>query len=57
MGWCSNALVSLRRFSKNHVDVLVTNANEGKKWRFMGFYGVPFANERLDTWNLLCRLA
>ncbi|KAA3461183.1 reverse transcriptase [Gossypium australe] len=43
----------LQSFSKRHIDVLVNDQNDEIQWRFTGFYGSPYAQDREESWNLL----
>ena len=44
--------VDVETSSLNHIDALI---NRGKEdgWRFMGFYGDPARQRRMELWNLL----
>ena len=44
--------VDVETSSLNHIDALI---NRGKEdgWRFMGFYGDPARQRRMESWNLL----
>ncbi|KAA3473246.1 reverse transcriptase [Gossypium australe] len=46
LAWKEDIKVTLRSFSRNHIDVM----------RFTGFYGSLYANCKNDTWALLRRL-
>lgn len=48
--------LSLRSFSKAHIDVEVEEEAERVKWRFMDFYGSPVEQDRRETWDLLRHL-
>ncbi|KAA3472831.1 reverse transcriptase [Gossypium australe] len=50
------AEVILRSFSKNHINVMVKEENTTKEWRFTGFYGSPYVNNKNASWNLLKKL-
>ncbi|KAH1092362.1 hypothetical protein J1N35_019619 [Gossypium stocksii] len=39
--WREGCLVTLRSFSRNHIDTLIEYDPNGHSWRFMGFYGHP----------------
>ncbi|KAA3474108.1 reverse transcriptase [Gossypium australe] len=56
LAWKSEASITLQNFSRRHIDVLVSKQNDEQQWRFTGFYGSPYAQEREDSWNLLRRL-
>lgn len=52
--WNNDSVVTLKSFSKNHIDVMVTNdSTGGKEWRFTGFYGEPVRVRRKKNWELL----
>lgn len=53
--WHKNIDVTLRSFSKGHIDVLVKE--NGWQWRFTGIYGNPNRDLHHETWTLLKRLA
>lgn len=44
-----NFTITLRSFSKNHIDTEVVEGEEGSKWRFTGFYCGPNVRNREDT--------
>ncbi|KAA3474750.1 Endonuclease/exonuclease/phosphatase [Gossypium australe] len=56
LAWKGEVSVMLQNFSRRHIDVLANDQNEKQQWRFTGFYGSPYAQEREDSWNLLRRL-
>ncbi|KAL0360990.1 UNVERIFIED_CONTAM: putative mitochondrial protein [Sesamum radiatum] len=51
--WVKKLEVTLQSFSTHHIDVNVESISEDHLWRFTGFYGVPDANNRTESWNLL----
>ena len=52
--WNGDSRVSLKSFSRNHIDVMLTNENTGEReWRFAGFYGDPVRSRRKRNWELL----
>ncbi|KAL1060363.1 hypothetical protein V6Z11_D03G112200 [Gossypium hirsutum] len=53
LGWKEGGNVSLKSFSKSHIDVEIENEEETGSWRLTGFYGEPVENERKKTWDLL----
>ncbi|KAA3466988.1 reverse transcriptase [Gossypium australe] len=57
LAWKSDIVVTLRSFSKWHIDVLVREGSPQKEWRFTGFYGSPYLQDRCFAWNLLRRLS
>ncbi|KAA3453178.1 reverse transcriptase [Gossypium australe] len=56
LAWKDKESVTLQSFSKSHIDVLVNDQTEEQQWRFTGFYGSPYPQEKEDSWNLLRRL-
>jgi len=50
--WKNNVTVDLKSYSKFHIDVWVTMEN-GRQWRFTGFYGEPVRARRKESWRLL----
>ncbi|KAA3478879.1 reverse transcriptase [Gossypium australe] len=56
LAWKEEITVTLRSFSRNHIDVMVKEDNVKEEWRFTGFYGSPYSNQKNDTWSLLRRL-
>ena len=54
--WNSTFDVALQSFSVGHIDVHVTNKNDGVGWLFTGFYGNPELEHRRDSWQLLERI-
>ncbi|KAA3460557.1 reverse transcriptase [Gossypium australe] len=53
LAWREECKVSLRTFSKNHIDVLIEERNVQEVWRFTGFYGSLYVNGQLTSWSLL----
>lgn len=39
LGWNGGQLVTLRSFSKNHINIKIQENEENPRWRFTGFYG------------------
>lgn len=56
LAWKGESLVSLRSYSKCHIDVKVQENLNLDVWRFTGFYGSPYLHERDESWNTLLRL-
>ncbi|KAA3489694.1 reverse transcriptase [Gossypium australe] len=57
LAWKEEVEVTLKSFSRSHIDVLVKEENIDIEWRFTGFYVSPYANSKIESWNLLRRLA
>ncbi|KAK5802450.1 hypothetical protein PVK06_030041 [Gossypium arboreum] len=53
LAWRKEITVSLKAFSKNHIDVLIEESNVSGEWRFIGFYGLPYVSNQSASWNLL----
>ncbi|KAG8485125.1 hypothetical protein CXB51_021770 [Gossypium anomalum] len=49
LGWNEGLSLTLKSFSKSHIDVEVENEDEQGVWRFTGFYGAPIENERKES--------
>lgn len=50
--WRSEEEVSIKSFSKNHIDAVVSIAGS-EEWRLTGFYGEPDRRLRRNSWDLL----
>nr|POE66586.1 hypothetical protein CFP56_32795 [Quercus suber] len=55
--WKSSTKVDVQTFSPRHIDAIVTEEQSKKQWRFMGFYGHPETNKRMDSWRFLEELS
>ncbi|MBA0843396.1 hypothetical protein Goarm_000591, partial [Gossypium armourianum] len=53
LAWKENVIINHISFSSCHVDDEVQENDEGKQWRFTGFYEALYAHNRDDLWNLL----
>ncbi|KAA3458727.1 reverse transcriptase [Gossypium australe] len=53
LAWGEEITVSLKTFSKNHINVLIEESNVNEEWRFTGFYGSPYVSNQSASWNLL----
>jgi hypothetical protein len=52
--WSNEGVVELKTYSKNHIDVWVTDDRGiGQQWRFTSFYGDPARSHRKELWRLL----
>jgi len=55
--WNSDSIVSLKSYSRSHIDVLIKSDLMGEgEWRFTGFYGNPVRSRRKRDWELLQHL-
>ncbi|KAA3485417.1 reverse transcriptase [Gossypium australe] len=57
LAWKDDIVVTLRSYSKWHIDALLWEGSIQKEWRFTGFYGSPYSKERNSVWSLLKRLS
>ncbi|MFQ6645218.1 hypothetical protein Gotur_020591 [Gossypium turneri] len=53
MGWNNNCKVSIRSFSRRHINIMIDKVLEEKAWRCIGFCGAPEENLREVSRNLL----
>ena len=53
--WKKGLEVDVESSSLNHIDVLINKSKEDG-WRFIGYYGEPLTQRRLESWNLLRNL-
>lgn len=56
LAWRGDVQVTLHHFSQNFIDVLIKPSVKDVEWRFIGFYGSPYASNRSSTWKSLRRL-
>ncbi|MBA0709588.1 hypothetical protein Golax_024615, partial [Gossypium laxum] len=56
LGWVESLTITLRTFSRSHIDMDVGEGDGGVAWRFTGFYGTLVEQIRKDSWNLLHHL-
>ncbi|KAL1105033.1 hypothetical protein V6Z11_D04G106700 [Gossypium hirsutum] len=52
LAWRNDVNISLKNFSKRHIDVVVHDNEREVIWRFTGFYGTPYAQDREDSWAI-----
>lgn len=53
LAWQGNLVVSINSYSIRHVDVNLDDSKINKKWRLTGFYGSPYARNRIESWDML----
>ncbi|KAA3458060.1 reverse transcriptase [Gossypium australe] len=53
IGWKEGINLSLKSYSRSHIDVEVEEENGVGKWRLTGFYGEPVEQNRRELWELL----
>ncbi|KAH1129333.1 hypothetical protein J1N35_000711 [Gossypium stocksii] len=56
LAWKEDISVTLRSFSKWHIDVVIKESGVKEEWRFTGFYGSPYVINKNLSWNLLRKL-
>lgn len=56
LAWKGDISVLLQSFSTSHIDVIIDDMEKGTKWRFTGFYGSLYHQDRDATWDLLRQL-
>lgn len=49
LAWKVDIHITLRTFSKRHIDVFVDDNEASTKWRYTGFYGSPYAQDRNEA--------
>ncbi|KAK5832121.1 hypothetical protein PVK06_015921 [Gossypium arboreum] len=57
LAWRKEICVTLKSFSKRHIDVLIDDSEVSCEWRFTGFYGSPYAQDRDASWTVLRNLS
>lgn len=56
LGWREGMNLTLKSFSKSHIDMEVDEGKEKIVWRFTSFYGALVEKDRKKSWNLLRHL-
>jgi hypothetical protein len=52
--WKSDLSVEIHNYSRRHVNAIIKkNKNAGASWKFIGFYGNPESDKRMESWSLL----
>ncbi|XP_024196188.1 uncharacterized protein LOC112199393 [Rosa chinensis] len=51
--WDEDVAVEVQSSSDSHIDVVVGESSDPKRWRFTGFYGQPKVENRHLSWTLL----
>ncbi|KAA3486578.1 reverse transcriptase [Gossypium australe] len=57
LAWKGGIEVTLKSFSKWHIDVMVKEDGIREELRFTGFYSSPYSRDQNHVWNLLKRLS
>ena len=55
--WKHDITLSLRSFSKNHIDMEIEQRDGEQSWCLIRIYGKPDTNRKKETWRLLRDLA
>ena len=55
--WRCSTTVEVQTYSPNHIDVIISENQGARKWRFTSFYGHPETSRRNESWTLLSRLS
>ncbi|KAH1040058.1 hypothetical protein J1N35_041801 [Gossypium stocksii] len=50
LAWRNEIGVTLQSYSKRHIDVMVDNDEVKGRWRFTGFYGSSYVQDRDISW-------
>ncbi|KAA3471101.1 reverse transcriptase [Gossypium australe] len=53
LAWRTGMDVTLKSFSKWHIDVMVKEDGSQAEWRFTGFYSSPYSKDQNQVWDLL----
>lgn len=53
LAWREEVQIHLRSLSISHIDVLVKGEGAHGDWRFTGFYGSPYSQDKNASWDLL----
>ena len=51
--WSSDTNLEIKSYSNHNIDAIITEADNGLSWRFIGFYGYPETHLREESWKLL----
>ncbi|KAA3466354.1 reverse transcriptase [Gossypium australe] len=53
LAWKGDIAVTVKSYSKWHIDSLIREGNGKAEWRFTGFYGSPYLKDKNTVWDLL----
>lgn len=56
LAWKGDIAVTLRSFSKHHIDVMVKEGDDKEEWILTGFYGSLYVQDKSVSWDLLRKL-
>ena len=54
--WSRKVDLEIKSYTKNHIDAVVIETDNGFKWRVTGFYGHLDTHKRYESWNFLAFL-
>ncbi|KAA3461736.1 reverse transcriptase [Gossypium australe] len=57
LAWKDSIEVTLKSYSKWHIDVMVKEDRRKEEWRFTGLYGSPYVKDQDLVWTLLKSLS
>ncbi|KAA3467625.1 reverse transcriptase [Gossypium australe] len=53
LAWKGDIVVTVKSYSKWHIDPLIREGNGKAEWRFTGFYRSPYLKDKNTVWGLL----
>ncbi|KAH1056048.1 hypothetical protein J1N35_034113 [Gossypium stocksii] len=53
LAWKAEVNITLQRYSKRYIDVVVDDSDGRGNWKFTGFYGSPYVLDRNASWDEL----
>ncbi|KAK5818320.1 hypothetical protein PVK06_023255 [Gossypium arboreum] len=56
LAWRGYINIRLQSYSKSHINVVIDDTDECNNWKFTGFYGSHYSNDKEESWNLLRQL-
>ncbi|KAA3469152.1 reverse transcriptase [Gossypium australe] len=56
LAWKGDIEITIKSYSKWHIDTMVREEDVQEDWRFTGFYGSPYLKYKNAAWDLLRRL-
>lgn len=55
--WKNNINIKIEDFAYNHINATITNPYDNTSWILTCFYGSPYKNRKLDSWNIIKTMA
>lgn len=55
--WRDDILVEIQNYSRRHINAIISQDNNGPKWKFTGFYRHPNTTKHTEAWFLLRHLS